>query len=54
MVKVRGQGPGVKVKVMIGSHKVGGQGRWSRSGYRSWGQVGEVWGPGEGSRLLSR
>ena len=29
---------------MIGGHKVG-QGRWSRSGYRSWGQVGE------GSRL---
>ena len=44
-VKVRGQGRGVKVRVMIGGHKVGGQGRWSRSGYRSWGQVGE------GSRL---
>ena len=29
---------------MIGGHKVS-QGRWSRSGYRSWGQVGE------GSRL---
>ena len=28
---------------MIGGHKVGGQGRWSRSGNRSWGQVrGEV------------
>ena len=45
VVKVRGQGRGVKVRVMIGGHKVGGQGRWSRSGYRSWGQVGE------GSRL---
>ena len=38
---------------MIGGHKVGGQGRWLRSGYRSWGQVGGgvmVWGPGRGSR----
>ena len=36
----------VKFCVMIGCHKVGGQGRWSRSGYRSWGQVGggvKVW-----------
>ena len=24
---------------MVGGHKVRGQGRWSRSGYRSWGQV---------------
>ena len=39
-VKVRGQGRRIKVRVMIGGHKVGGQGRWSRSGYRSWGQVG--------------
>ena len=39
-VKVRGQGRGIKVRVMIGGHKGGGQGRWSRSGYRSWGQVG--------------
>ena len=39
-VSVRGQGSGVKVRVMIGSHRVRGQGRWSRSGYRSWGQVG--------------
>ena len=51
-VKVRGQCHGVKVRVMIGGHKVG-QGRWSRSGYRSWGQVGggvKVWGSGRGSR----
>ena len=41
---------------MIGGHKVGGQGRWSRSGYRSWGQVGkgsrfgvQVGGKGHGS-----
>ena len=40
-VKVRGQGHGVKVRVMIGGHKVGGQGCCSRSGKRSWGQVGE-------------
>ena len=52
MVKVRGQCHGVKVRVMIGGHKVG-QGRWSRSGYRSWGQVGggvKVGGTGRGSR----
>ena len=51
-VKVRGQCHGVKVRVMIGGHKVG-QGRWSRSGYRSWGQVGggvKVDGSGRGSR----
>ena len=38
---------------MIGGHKVRGQGRWSRSGYRSWGQVVrgvKVGGPGRGSR----
>ena len=37
---------------MIGGHKVG-QGRWSRSGYRSWGQVGggvKVGDSGWGSR----
>ena len=37
---------------MIGGHKVG-QGRWSRSGYRSWGQVRggvKVGGSGRGSR----
>ena len=52
VVKVRGQCHGVKVRVMIGGHKVG-QGRWSRSGYRSWGQVGggvKVGGSGRGSR----
>ena len=51
-VKVRGQCHGVKVRVMIGGHKVG-QGRWSGSGYRSWGQVGggvKVGGSGQGSR----
>ena len=37
-VKVKGQGCGVKVRVMIGGHKVKGEGQWSRSGYRSWGQ----------------
>ena len=39
---------------MIGGHKVGGQGRWSRSRYRSWGQVGggvKVWGPGRGVKV---
>ena len=34
-VKVRGNGCGFKVRVMIDGHKVRGQGRWSRSGYRS-------------------
>ena len=34
-VKVRDQGRRIKDRVMIGGHKVGGQGRWSRSGYRS-------------------
>ena len=65
MVKVRGQGCGVKVRVMIGGHKVRGQGRWSR--YRSWGQVGrglgsrsgvkvvvKIGGQGQESRLWSR
>ena len=28
VVKVRGKGCGVKVRVMIGGHKVGGQGQW--------------------------
>ena len=53
VVKVRGKGCGIKVRVMIGGHKVRGQGRWSRSGYRSWGPVMrgvKVWGPGRGSR----
>ena len=67
VVKVRGQGRGVKVRVIIGDHKVGGQGRWSRSGYRSWDQVGrglgsrsgvkvvvKIGGQGQESRLLSR
>ena len=48
-----GSRSGVKVRVMIGGHKVGGQGRWSRSGNRSWGQVGggvKVGGPGRWSR----
>ena len=67
MVKVRGQGHGIKVRVMIGGLKVGGQGLWSRSGYRSWGQVGrglgsrsgvkvvvKIGGQGQESRLLSR
>ena len=40
VVKVGGSRSGVKVRDMIGCHKVRGQGRWSRSGYRSWGQVG--------------
>ena len=35
---------------MICCHKVGGQGYWLRSGYRSWGQVGGGLGPGRGSR----
>ena len=38
---------------MIGGHKVGGQGRSSRSGYKSWGQVAggfKVGSPGLGSR----
>ena len=52
---------------MIGGNKVGGQVRWSRSVYRSWGQVGrglgsrsgvkvvvKIGGQGQESRLLSR
>ena len=62
-----GQGRGsrswVKVRVIIGGHKVGGQARWSRSRYRSWGQVwggvkvggsGRGQGLGRGSRSGSR
>ena len=47
-----GQGRWVKVRVMIGGHKVRSQGGWSRSDYKSWGQVGggSKLGPGQGSR----
>ena len=44
VVKVGGQGRGVKVRVMIGGHKVGGQGQEISHGVKS----------GEGSRLGSR
>ena len=48
----QGQGRGVKIRVMIGGHKVGGQGRWSRSGYRSWGQVGRGLGSRSGVKVM--
>ena len=47
----RDKGRGVKVRVMIGGHKVRDQGLWSRSGCRSWCQVKggvKVRGPGRG------
>ena len=51
----RGSRSGVKVRVMIGGHKVVGQGRGVKVGGQGQGighgvKSGEVWGPGRGSR----
>ena len=50
VVKVSGHGRAVKVRFMIGGHKVGGQGQ----GIGHWGQIEEgvkVWGPGRGVKV---